>query len=299
MNQVSLILLSSSLFACSDGGTTADSGTTDTAPATYPSTFTEAKYSAKSLSVLPETEGIDLDGDGVINNKLPTLLALVDPFTTEDMSLEGVNTTVSEMQAEGQLVMLLDSLYDAGELRIDLLLSARDEDTGALVMDSSSYADDGTPNSRFTGVFEDTTHFLVLAPTADLPFPVVAGDPPVQVPLIDAVIDGELYDLSEGRPDTGDWTAGLGLMVGALPVQGLVDQVVQNIVPPEEPVTGGEEGTSYFDSDDYLGMTRDDFMVWVTDLLNENVADLWMDDGTRAVSAALSWEVQLAEEWPD
>ena len=299
MKQVSLILLSCSLVACSDGGTTADSGTTDSAAVTYPSSFTEAKYSAKSLTVLPETEGFDLDGDGEINNKLPTLLALVDPFTTEDMSLEGVNTTVSEMQAEGQLVLLLDALYQAGELRIDLLLSARNEDSGALEMDSSSYGADGTPSSRFTGAFEDATHFDVLAPTADLPFPVVAGDPPVQIPLVDAVIDGELFDLTGGQPDTGDWTAGLGVMVGALPVQGLVDQVVQKIVPPEEPVTGGEEDTLYYNSDDYLGMSRDDFMVWVTDLLNENVADLWLEDDSRAVSAALSWEVQLATEWPD
>ncbi|GEM_PF-2939627 len=299
MHQVSLILLGSSLMACTDGGTAADTGATDTGPATYPSAFAEAKYSAKSLIVLPEDEGFDLDGDGVVNNKLPTLLALVDPFTTDDMSRDGVNDTVAEMQAEGQLVLLLDALHDKGVLQVDLLLAARDADSDALVMDPSSYGEDGTPNSRFVGAFEDQTQFAVLAPTADLPFPVVAGEAPVQIPLLDAVIDGEFHDLEAGIPDTGNWTAGFGVMVGALPVQGLIDQVVEKIVPPEEPVTGGEPDTVYYDPDSYLGMSRDDFMVWVTDLLNENVADLWMDDGSRAVSAALAWEVQLAPEWPE
>jgi hypothetical protein len=179
------------------------------------------------------------------------------------------------------------------------LLAAVDKASGALEMDASSYASDGTPNSRFTGAFDDPASFSALAATADLPFPVVASEPPVQIPLVDAVIDGEFYDLTAGVPDTGDWTAGLGMMVGALPVQGLIDQVVQKIVPPEEPITGAEDDVVYYDSDAYLGMNRDDFFVWVTELLNNNVADLWLDDGSRAVSAALAWEVQIAEVWPD
>ncbi len=299
MHQVSLILLSTLLACTDDGGTTTDTGASDTGPVTYPSTFTAAKYSAKSLTVLPADQGVDLDDDGEVDNQLPALLGLVDPFTTDDMSVEGVNQTLIEMKAEGSLIMLVDALYAGGELQLDLLLSALDPDTGVLTMDPGSYGSDGLPNSRFIGAFEDQTNFLAATPTGNLAFPVVAGEPPVQVPMVDATMDGELHDLTGGVPDTGHWTAGYGMLYGALPVQGLVDQVVDKIIAPEEPDTGADPDVTYYDPDTYFGMSRDEFLEWVTALLNDTTADLWLEDGSRAVSAALAFELEVASEWPE
>jgi hypothetical protein len=253
-----------------------------------------AKYSTKTLTVLPDTEGYDLDGDGEIDNELPKLLALVDQFTDEDMSLEGVNTTIAELQADGKLILLLDALYSGGDLSVDLLLASLDADTGVLTMDPSSYDDQGDPNSHFAGSFLDETAFSATTSAANLPFPVVSGEPPVQIPIVDATISGDFYSL-----DSEDGSAGLGVIVGALPVQGLVDQVVQKIVPIEEPAIDPDPEVTYYDSAAYLDMTRNEFMSWVTDLLNQNMADLYLEDGSRAVSAALSWQVEIAVEWPD
>ncbi len=299
MREVFFILFAGSLIGCSDENPVNDTSSADTGTVTYPSSFEAAKYSTKTLTVLPETEGHDLDGDGEVNNKLPVLLAMVDPFTSEDMTREGVNTTIVEMLAEDQLILLLDTLYANRVLTVDLLLANRNEDSAVLEMDPSSLGSDGTPNSRFTGKFTDETNFSVDTATAELPFPVVQGEPPVQIPLVNGVLAGEFYSLSGGIPDTGHWTAGFGVLVGSLPVQGLVDQVVEKIVPQEAPDTGADPEVTYYDSSSYLNMTRDEFMMWVTDLLNENLADLWLDDGSRALSAALAWEVELAQEWPE
>ncbi len=298
-----IVLFTNTLVACSGIDEGADTAVFDSGPVSYPSSFDTGKYRASGLVVVEETEGFDLDGDGEVDNKLPTLLSLVDPFTKQDMSREGVNATIVEMLAEESLVLLLDAAQVRGELGIDLLLASRDEDSGVLSMDPSSFDADGNPNSRFSGAFLDETLFETGAASAELPFPVVAGEPPVQIPLRDALLHGELLATWDtgAVADTGAWVpvAGTGSMGGALPVDGLIDQVVDKIVPPYEPDTGADPDFTYYDPAAYMNMERDEFMSWVTDVLNENMADLWLEDGSRAVSAALTWELTPATEWPE
>ncbi len=267
------------LWSCSGSGVILLGGD-DTGERVPVSTFGSGHFTTTSLAVLDVTEGMDLDGDGEVDNQAPALLALLDPFAEDDMSLEGVNTRLEEMLEAEELLLLLDAQHVDPVLTIDLLLATRDEETDVLVLDPGSHDRYGDPTSHFVGWFSDEVTFETGADRAELPFPVARGGAPVPIPLADALLVG-----------TMDAEAASGLVAGALPVLDLVDQVVEPLVPEEGPAGG-------YDPDDFLGMSRPEFIDWVHRLLGENIADLWLEDGSPAISAGLSWEVTATDDWP-
>jgi hypothetical protein len=276
------------LLACTAGSIqvgTEDTGVVvDTATDTgepLPSTFESGRFQTTGLAILDRGQGLDLDGDGEIDNQAPDLLALLDPFTADDMSREGVNETLVQMLEAEELILLMDANYAQAHLTVDLLLARRDRETGELIADPSNYDDAGNPTSHFGGEFTDQTAFATDAATANLPFPVVRGEPPVLIPLAEALLSGAMEELVAS-----------GVLAGGLPVQGLIDQVVDPLIPQEGP--NGD-----YDPANFLNMSREEFLAWTLQLLEENVADLWLQDGSRAISVGLSWQVVATQEWPE
>ena len=225
-----------------------------------------------------ETGG-DVDGDGVIDNKLPAVLQLVDAFVSQPMSAEDVNQTLVDDMATGDIIVLSELVYAEGQLTEDILLGVLTADTGdedAYVVDDSSYGDGGVPNSRLTGIFLDETAYAVDADRILLPFPIVADEPVSLVPLELVVVEGAV---DSDRVD--------GLMYGAIPVDDMIDGVIEQIIPT------GEE----YDPAEYLDKDRDEFIAFVRDFANEpNVSDIELEDGRRAVSAALTFTAP-ATQW--
>ena len=224
------------------------------------------------MELLPSDQGADLDGDGEIDNKLPDVLNTVDALVTaQDLTKTGINEALAAGLGDDTLVVLIDAEHDDPDLRVDVLLGTVDEDTDALGVDEQSYGEDGAPTSRLSGWFESQEEFTASADYILIPVTFYPDEPPLFIPLAIAVMEGEL---TAARCD--------GTLVGAAPVDDVIELVVEPLIP-----TGDD-----YDKSKYLNQERDEFIEGIRDLANENMADIELEDGSMAFSAALSFGSQ-------
>lgn len=247
-------------------GTT--TGTTTTTPG-FPSQYPGGTYRADSLALLDEGEGYDLDDDGLLDNRLPAVLLAADAFVAdEDLSVAGLNVTLAAAIEAEDLVLLGEGAYTGGVLTADLLLGAVDATSYVVSVDPASYDDQGVPLSRFVGVFTDETHYAGAADRIALPVTFFPDEPPVLVPVEQARLEGVL--------DAGSFQ---GMLGGAVPVDGLVDNVIEPIIP-----TGDD-----YDPASYLNMEREELMDLIRSILELEVnATIVLEDGSRGIPAALT-----------
>jgi len=236
------------------------------------SSYTTGQYRAYYFQLLTEfgeggeAQGLDIDGDGVVDNKLPSVLpAVVMISGNEALSLEGLNGSISDAMAADELIMLMDAAHTSGDLRLDVLLGSQD-DSGTLGVDAVSYGADGTPEARLDGRFESQKRFIVTSDRIEIPIIFDPEAPPVLLPLAMARIEGTLEE-----------SGTQGVLGGAIPIDDLVAQVLEPLLPPEEE----------YDPADYAGMERDVLLETVRTMGNETMADIELDDGSKAISAGL------------
>jgi len=247
---------------------TGPTDTADTAPIEPPSDFEAGRYHVTAMEILDEGEGFDLTGDGEIDNKLPAVLTLLDMAVEDDMSREGMNATLAASIAAGDLVQLVDARYAESVLVYDLLLGSMDEG-GALHLDEEqSFDAHGVPWSRLEGVFLDQVAVSLGPDDVQIPVVFYADEPALMIPVQQAVASGTLD------------ASGTGAMLGgAIPVEELMDQVVEPLIP--------EEG--------YGDQTKEELLKTVEALLsNENVATIELADGARGIPAALAFSAEPA-----
>jgi hypothetical protein len=174
---------------------------------------------------------------------------------------------------DGSLIVLSEVAYLEGELTLSIVLGLEDEE-GVLSVDPDSL-EDGQPRSSFAGIFLDEANYRIGSDRVELPFPIVEDEPPVPVPLEQVKLEGSVTDEALD-----------GLMYGAIPVDDMVDQVLDVITPT------GED----YDPEQYLDKDRDEFLEFIRDFANQDsVSDIELEDGRRAVSAALRFEATPAE----
>ena len=259
-----------------DGAGAVDSGSTnadDTGSAgEVLSSYESGQYRAYYFQLLEEIgdgdepQGLDIDGDGVVDNKLPSVLPSVVMISgNEALSLEGLNGSISDAMATDDLIMLMEASHVAGDLTLDVLLGAIGEGD-SLAVDEASYGADGTPQARLTGSFESEKRFVVTGDRVEIPVLLDTEAPPVLLPLAMARIEGSLED-----------SATQGVLGGAIPIEDLVTQVLEPLLPAEDE----------YNPEDYAGMERDELLDTVRTLGNENMADIELEDGSKAISAGL------------
>jgi hypothetical protein len=271
MQSMHKLLICCFLAACSKSGTDAPDSqdTGHTGERVYPSDYEAGKYRATSVSLLPTGEGLDLTGDGEIDNVLPAKLPLINAFTSDDLSFEGMNLSLAESVADNTLIVLMEAGYAQGLLNYDVLLGAVD-DSDTLNVDPVSHNADGSPTAHFQGEFEDQNTIRTTADQAGVPFQFMPSTPPVLIPMTMARLDGQL--------DNDGTVAILG---GAIPVEAFVTDVVEPLLPPEEE----------YDPADFNGLERDELLQQVRDIANmPTVSDIELESGERAISAALAFE---------
>ena len=263
------------LVACGDkesdtaSAVTDDTASAETTPEESVSTYTAGSYRVDAFSLITDaTIGQDIDGDGEADNKLPSVLNLAAGITGEPLAPGEINKSLATDLKKGNIVLLTDAEQIGVELRYDVLLGLADKD-GMLSVDPLSYGDDGEPNSGFAGSFETQTEFSVYAELAELPFSIISGEDPVLIPLELVVMTGTL-----------DETGTSGILGGAVPAESFVDDVIESIIP-----TGDD-----YDPASYLDMTRDELIEFIRDFANQDgVADITLEDGRKAVSAAVQF----------
>ena len=232
------------------------------------STFESGQYRSTELLILGTDEGIDLNGDEESDNKLPNVLSTVDllGLVDADLSLDGVNATLAVALAKGDIIQLIDAGQVGALLTVDLLLGDQDE-AGALTVSDQSY-EGGEPTSRLQGAFSDETNFSVSSDVIQIPFSFFPDEPPLFIPVAEAILIGTLSaDVAEGN------------LYGAIPVEDMMSQVIEPLVP------SGDD----YDPDLFFGQERDEFLADIENLANKQLADIELEDGRMAVSAALSF----------
>ena len=263
------------LVACGDkesdtaSAVTDDTASAETTPEESVSTYTAGSYRVDAFSLITDaTIGQDIDGDGEADNKLPSVLNLAAGITGEPLAPGEINKSLATDLKKGNIVLLTDAEQIGVELRYDVLLGLADKD-GTISVDPLSYGDDGEPNSGFTGSFETQTEFSVYAELAELPFSIISGEEPVLIPLELVVMTGTL-----------DESGSSGILGGAVPAESFVDDVIESIIP-----TGDD-----YNPASYLDMTRDELIDFIRDFANQDgVADITLEDGRKAVSAAVQF----------
>jgi len=223
--------------------------------------------------LLPTGEGLDLTGDGEIDNVLPAKLPLVNAFTSDDLSFDGLNTSLAESITDGTLIVLIEASYSEGDLAYAVLLGAMDE-AGTLSVDPVSVDGEGTPSALFEGEFLDQTTASASAEDAGVPFQFMPDTDPVLIPMKMARLEASLDDVGT-----------TAVLAGAIPVEAFVTEVVDPLLPPEEE----------YDPADFNGLERDELLQQVRDIANlDTVSDIELENGERAFSAALSFEAETS-----
>ena len=272
---LALLIIGLALTACKpddpvDSGDDTGTGpvdTDETADTSVPdepmSDFVAGTYHVTAMEILDDEFGFDLTGDAVIDNKLPAVLTLLDMAMEDDMSREGMNATIAEAIDAGDLVQLIEAHYVEADLTYDLLVGSQDEH-GALYLDEEqSYDEDGLPWSRLEGVFRDQTAIRLGPDDVQIPVTFYPDEPALMIPVAQAIAEGTLTD---------DGSA--CMLGGAIPVDDLMVQVVEPLIP--------EEG--------YGDQTKEELLKTIETLLStETVAQIELPDGGRGIGAALSF----------
>lgn len=264
---LSLLLLAS--CSSKDTDVPIDDDTSHTGEVVYPSDYEAGKYRSTSMTLLPTGEGLDLDGDGEIDNVLASKLPLVDAFVADDLSFEGLNDSLAESVTDGSLIILIEGLYSAGVLEVDVLLGQEDE-SGVLSVDPVSLESDGEASAHFVGEFTSQEEASAQADSAGVPFLFMPDTPPVLIPMRMARLEATMTD-----------DAVMGTLAGAIPVEDFVNEVVDPLLPPTED----------YDPAEFNGLEREELLQQVRDIANlDTVSDIELEGGERAFSAALSFE---------
>ena len=197
------------------------------------------------------------------------------PSVSDDLTLDGLNLSLSESVEDGSLIMLIEAAYQSGVLHYDVLLGATDEED-TLSVDPVSVQEDGSPTARFVGEFTNQTDATASTESAGVPFLFMPDTDPVLIPMRLARLEASL--------DEGSTT---GILAGAIPVDDFVEEVVEPLLPPAEE----------YDPNEFNGLEREELLQQVRDIANlETVSDIEPEDGRRAFSAALSFTAE-ADSW--
>jgi hypothetical protein len=246
----------------------------DTAPEVIPlSDFEDGKYLFETLAMMPAGEGIDLTGDGVVNNAFPGAMDLVNlAISAEDFSFKGVNAQIQGALDSELSVVLLHAIHAEAILNVDVLIGLWDP-PGTLTVDPGSYNDDGSAKSSMSGAFSDQTAFTVGPDSLSVPITFMEDYAPFLLTIegtqLAGTIDSEFVD---------------GAIYGAIPVDTILNEVVDPLIP--------KEGYN-IDFDEELE-SKEEIMVLVEELALL-VADIDLDGDRKGISAAFSFTAEVAE----
>jgi hypothetical protein len=229
-------------------------------PEPYDATYDGGQYQVSAFAAYTlDEEGMDLDGDGTNDNATPNALLLVDPFVADaDMSVDGLNQTVSDAIAKGLMILLTEAAYDGEALTVDVLTGAPGK--GGATPDPVSYDDDGTPLGRLTVYFTAGDEIYATADRVQVAITFFPEEPPLPLPIEQVTMVGVLDD---GVMDVD--------IFGVIPADDLTELLILPLL--EDAYPDPEERQTYIDL--------------VTEVLQyETVTDIELDEERRGVSCA-------------
>jgi hypothetical protein len=213
-------------------------------------------YEVRLFSIRSET---DNDGDGLVDNHLPTALAAVNALLPEEgFDLESFNERITEGIELSRIY--LDARRQGTLIDIDIAV-AFSEEPGE---EDASYAK-ALPSARLSGNFVEGNSFV--AGPDDLELHVIGAldQPPVPIQLQGAMLEGSIDELGVR-----------GIITARIPVESLMEDVVEPLLPAEGWDLDGDGTLESYDE------VRD--FVWE---LAPQIADVTLPDGSTAISVML------------
>ncbi len=169
-----------------------DTVDSDTEQTPAGSSFTSGHYRATELSIVRSDDGVDINGDGVPDNALKTLMPLVDAALPNlDLSLPNLNLILSDMLTFEFTFILLELEQSNEQLTVTVYGGERD-DGGTLRATARSFDETGAPVQQLLGSFASQTRFSAGPAPLLVPIQLVADDPVINVPTRAAWLRGDV-----------------------------------------------------------------------------------------------------------
>jgi hypothetical protein len=246
--------------------TTAASGQTSGSGgsvSTSPSDFSAGGYLLSHLAIVAEH---DVDADGTIDNNLPLVLNLVNVLLGSGAySVEAVNEQIASTLYPDN-ILLVDASQTGASLTIDLLLG--DDDGSGLTVNPESYDSEGNAYIGLAGSFSSQTTFAVAADMIELPIVIFEGADPAPLQLEQVTLSGNLDDAELA-----------GLLYGVIPIQAVMDDMVEPLIP--------EEGVDM--DGDGVNESKEELLELVWSIA-PSAGDVDLGGGETGVSALLEFE---------
>ncbi len=231
----------------------------------------EARFAGVAVEVLPSDDGLDLDGDGRVDNNLPAALDALSAAVGGAADWQpGVE--LQRLVDAGLWVPLMDARDAQDGLEIGLLSGALADD-GGIVVHPGSYDEAGQVLSVLRGDWTSSGGFEAGPAPVRLPARLADGTDLV-FPLDSAALVGRM---SEEGAET--------LLVGIVPAAELIEVALAPYL--------GDEGLDV-DGDGDADLSTEEVLDIARSFLDDpDVIDIVEDDGTRGISAALwiDWRV--------
>jgi hypothetical protein len=194
------------------------------------SAYPGGRYIVTELRILNSGLGLDLDGDGTVDNNLPGLLTAADLVLGGNgfYGVQATNARIDAILDAEATIVLLDITHELGVLEIALLRAVRDTD-GNLQVLPENYDGLGEPLQKFVGRFKSDVRCEAGPGQVTLPFQFDPDEPEIEITAVDARIGGDL-----------DVFAFNGAIGGAFPIDIVLNDVVNPLIVDNVPTSDQE-----------------------------------------------------------
>jgi hypothetical protein len=215
---------------------TGDTGETD-GGGDFVVTFDQGRYRVDALEIVAGVDkGVDLDGDGDIDNVIGTLLQNLGNYPSLNISLDFVNDNIAYALEGKQTIVLMEAVHPgAHDARLDVVVGQYDVIADTYSGDPASYDANHEPKQRLTGKFESETVFGTTTGVLSLPISFDASEPVITV-------SGQQVHTRVTIGRDGDEID--GFLAGAFPVKTVMDDIVAPLVQTLADNTGDTDAAA-------------------------------------------------------
>jgi hypothetical protein len=248
------------------GETGADGGDSDG----FVVTFDQDRYMVDALEVLAHG-GVDLTGDGYVDNKVGGLLDAIGTLGSLGISLDQVNENIANLlDSEGAIVLMAVEHDQGRAVHMDLVTGQRVVPDGLQGV-PDAYDDKGVPKQRLVGAFDAAEHFTTQDGAIELPLQFYVDEPAL------------LVSATHVRSDVTLKPAGIeGYLAGAFSVERVMTDIVEPLVRDY-----------YYDNPNQADNLLDSIRPIVA-----SQADIDVDTEDPKLSGAFSFKAHQ-EDWSD
>lgn len=263
-----------------DTGLGGETDETDEPAPTFTVDYAGGRYHVIELAILQPNAGIDLDGDGTIDNAVSQLinglgsLAGLLGQSASTYSLANINANVQAAIDSDQSIILMEGRHTAGGYDITLDVVTGETSNGlAYTALRESYDDQGKALQQLTGTFVEARKFETGPNPLLIPVQFLEDEPVLNIRAEQLLAQAEITPL-------GDLT---GFLAGVVPVSVIKEDVAYPLLDAFS---------------DFLTPQQQNLAKSAIDLAVATNADITLPGGEKGLSAAFRFSA-VQDAWAD